>query len=149
MGRGSSLCWGAAGSGSMDIDALSKLVHFFSAKGHPIVVIFNYSTTFKCTCDDVQSAGEVLIPILKKNYKYECKVQDPDKPNLLSCIKYSGALSAAYMPFLQMAYIQKWPHKCQSWLNIRFSTEFYHNKWTQVDEYTMAMRNLHHKEWFN
>ena len=61
---------GDAGSGSMDIDALAKLVDFFSAKGHPIVVIFNYGTTFKCACEDVQTAGEVLIPILKKKFNY-------------------------------------------------------------------------------
>ena len=101
--------WGDAGSGCMDIDALAKLVDFFSAKGHPIVVIFNYGTTFKCACDDVQRAGEVLIPILKKNSMYEYKVQDPDNQNSFVMHKrfwfhVDGALSAAYMPFLQMAY---------------------------------------------
>ena len=49
----------------------SWLVDFFSAKGHPILVIFNYGTTFKGAYDDVQSAGEALIPILKKNGMYE------------------------------------------------------------------------------
>ena len=103
----------------MDIDALAKLVDFFSAKGHPIVVIFNYSTTFKCACEDVQSAGEGLIPILKKNNMYECKVQDTDNPNSFNMHKrfwfhVDGALSAAISP----NGIQKWPHKRQSWLNI-------------------------------
>ena len=54
---------GDAGPGSIDIDALAKLVDFFSAKGHPIMVIFNYGTTLKCACDDVKKAGEVLVTI--------------------------------------------------------------------------------------
>ena len=54
---------GNAGPGSIDIDALAKLVDFFSAKGHPIMVIFNYGTTLKCACDDVKKAGEVLVTI--------------------------------------------------------------------------------------
>ena len=55
---------GDAGPGSIDIEALKALVDFFSAKGHPILVIFNYGTTFKGAYDDVQAAGEALIPIL-------------------------------------------------------------------------------------
>ena len=54
---------GDAGPGSIDIDALANLVDFFSAKGHPIIVIFNYGTTLKCACDDVKKAGEVLVTI--------------------------------------------------------------------------------------
>ena len=56
---------GDAGNGTIDIKALSTLVDFFSAKGHPIIVIFNYGTTFKGAYDDVKSAGENLVPILK------------------------------------------------------------------------------------
>ena len=37
-------------SGSMDIDALMKLVDFFTDKGHPILIIFNYGTTFEGIC---------------------------------------------------------------------------------------------------
>ena len=62
---------GDAGKGTIDIKALSSLVDFFSAKGHPIIVIFNYGITFKGAYDDVKSASEALIPILKKNNMYE------------------------------------------------------------------------------
>jgi len=47
-----------AGPGSVDIEALEKLVDFFSSKGYPILVIFIYGTTFKVAYDDVKAAGE-------------------------------------------------------------------------------------------
>ena len=47
---------GDSGPGTVDIDALEKLVDFFSARGHPIVVVFNYGTTVKGACDDIKSA---------------------------------------------------------------------------------------------
>ena len=56
---------------TVDISALEKLVDFFSARGHPIVVIFNYGTTFKGSCHDVEHAGSKLVSILKKNKMYE------------------------------------------------------------------------------
>ena len=74
---------GDARPGTIDIKALATLVDFFSAKGHPIIVIFNYGTTFKGAYDDVKAAGEALLPILKKNGMYERKhhlndLSDPD-----------------------------------------------------------------------
>ena len=100
---------GDAGPGTMDIDALGKLVDFFSAKGHPIVVVFSYGTTLKGGCDDVKSAGERLVNILKNNNMYEQTLWDPDNPSKHVVRKrfwfhVDGALSAAYMPFLEMAY---------------------------------------------
>ena len=100
---------GNAGQGNIDIDALAKLVDFFSAKGHPIMVVFNYGTTFKCACNDVKRAGEVLVTILKKNNMYEWNIPDQDDPSLFIACKafwfhVDGALSAAYMPFLEMAH---------------------------------------------
>ena len=88
------------------------LVDFFSAKGHPILVIFNYGTTFKGAYDDVQTAGEALIPILKKNGMYEREhyIGDLTNPSASFIRKgfwfhVDGALGAAYAPFLQMAYV--------------------------------------------
>ena len=100
---------GGAKPGSIDIDALAKLVDFFSSKGHPIVVIFNYGTTLQGACDDVKRAGEVLITILKKNNMYEWKIPDTNDPTSFITRKkfwfhVDGALCAAYMPFLEMAY---------------------------------------------
>ena len=100
---------GDAGPGSVDIDALAKLVDFFSGKGHPIMVVFNYGTTLKGSCDDVQKAGETLVLILKQNNMYERKVHDPNDPSSFVIHKgfwfhVDGALSATYMPFLEMAH---------------------------------------------
>ena len=102
---------GDAGPGTIDIKALSTLVDFFSSKGHPIIVIFNYGTTFKGAYDDVKVAGEALVPILKKNGMYERKhylnnSSDPDTFIMRKGFWFhvDGALGAAYAPFLQMAY---------------------------------------------
>ena len=100
---------GDAGPGSIDVYALVKLVDFFSGKGHPIMVIFNYGTTFKCGYDDVETAGKILVSILKRHNMYECTVYDPNDPSSLVARKgfwfhVDGALSAAYMPFLEMAH---------------------------------------------
>ena len=100
---------GDSGPGCVDIDALVKLVHFFSSKGHPVAVVFNVGTTMKGACDDVQNAGERLVAILKKNNMYERTIHDPDNASAYSVRKgfwfhVDGALSAAYMPFHEMAY---------------------------------------------
>ena len=102
---------GDAGPGTIDIKALATLVDFFSAKGHPIIVVFNYGTTFKGAYDDVKTAGEALLPILKKNGMYERKhcLNDLSDPDAFITRKgfwfhVDGALGAAYAPFLQMAY---------------------------------------------
>ena len=100
---------GDAGPGTIDIDALEKLVDFFSARGHPIVVLFTYGTSVKGACDDVKTAGEKVVNVLKKNDMYERTLKDPSDPSKGVVRKQfwfhvDGALSAAYMPFLEMAY---------------------------------------------
>ena len=97
---------GDAGPGTVDIE---KLVEFFSSKGHPIVVVFNYGTTLKGGCDDVKTAGERLVKVLKKNNMYERRVRHPENPSRYVVRKgywfhVDGALCASYMPFLEMAY---------------------------------------------
>ena len=70
-------------------------------------MVFNYGTTVKGGCDDIKSAGERLVEVLKKNNMYERTFQDPS--NLCVVRKQfwfhvDGALGAAYMPFLEMAF---------------------------------------------
>ena len=103
---------GDDGPGTIDIEALKTLVDFFSAKGHPIIVVFSYGTTSKGAYDNVKAAGGALIPILKKNNMYEQKHYYNDKsvdPDAYIVRKgfwfhVDGALGASYAPFLQMAY---------------------------------------------
>ena len=102
---------GDAGPGSIDINALAKLVDFFSGKGHPIMVIFNYGSTFKGAYDDVKATEDALLPILKKNGMYERKLYLSKDPAVCVTRKgfwfhVDGALSSAYIPFIEMGYKQ-------------------------------------------
>lgn len=101
---------GNAGPGSIDIPSLAKLVEFFASKGYPILIIFNYGTTFKGAYDDVEAVGKALMPILQRYGLDERKVYyDPDDPSKFDIrtgywFHVDGALGAAYMPFIEMAY---------------------------------------------
>ncbi|HEY0461646.1 MAG TPA: pyridoxal-dependent decarboxylase [Pyrinomonadaceae bacterium] len=95
--------------GSINIDALAILVEFFAEKNYPILINFNYGTTFSGAYDDVEAAGKKLIPIFKKYGLFERKVPNPlnsDKLETRTGVWFhvDGALGAAYMPFIQMAY---------------------------------------------
>lgn len=100
-------------NGSIDIEALATLVEFFAAKGYPILVCFNYGTTFKGAYDDVEAAGYRLLPILVKYGLDERKVYYDDS-NLQQFdvrtgywFHVDGALGAAYMPYIEMAHKAK------------------------------------------
>ena len=99
------------GPGSIDISKLCKLVDFFTAKGYPALIIFNYGTTFKGAYDDVKKAGEQLMPILERNGMKERLIEIKDRRDgriiQHRCKGYwihvDGALGASYMPFVHMA----------------------------------------------
>ena len=103
---------GVSGPGSIDIDALYKLVKFFTEKGHPVIIVLNYGTTFKGGYDDVKKVGELLMPLLKDNNMDErhCEVVNPFTSEIIQSqrkgfwIHVDGALGASCMPFHQMAY---------------------------------------------
>ena len=105
---------GDTGPGYVDVEKLCKLVEFFAEKGYPVLIVFNYGTTFKGAYDNVQEAGEKLMPILNKHGMEErnLEITNPDTGKTITCprkgywIHVDGALGASYMPFLQMAYDQ-------------------------------------------
>ena len=99
--------------GSVDIDSLAILVEFFVKLGYPILVNFNYGTTFKGAYDDVEAAGERLIPILEKYGMYERIIRFKHRGQRTSISRngfwfhVDGALGAAYMPFIEAAHASK------------------------------------------
>ncbi|MFI6449389.1 histidine decarboxylase [Kitasatospora sp. NPDC050543] len=103
----------ADGPGEIDIDALEALVRFFAGKGHPVMVILNYGSTFKGAHDDVRRVCERLMPILEQNGLLERRVvygKDPPTGEELADIRrgfwihVDGALGAGYGPFMRMAF---------------------------------------------
>ena len=103
---------GASGPGSIDIDALYKLVDFFTDKGYPVLIILNYGTSFKGGYDDVKEVGERLIPLLKNKNMDErcCEVINPFTSKVFQghrkgyWLHVDGALGATFVPFHQMAF---------------------------------------------
>ena len=99
---------GDAGSGSIDIEVLTKFVDFFSGKGHSIIIVFNYGSTFKGAYDDVAAAEEALLPVLKKNGMYERRVVHPISEVVETrrgfWFHVDAALAGFYMPFVEMGY---------------------------------------------
>ena len=92
--------------GSIHIPALVKLVEFFALKDHPILICFNYGTTFKGAYDDVEIAIEQIVPILKKYGLYKREVEyDQGKTDIRNGFWFhvDGALGAAYMPYIEEA----------------------------------------------
>lgn len=98
---------GARGPGCIDIDALVTLVDFFAARGYPALINLNYGTTFKGAYDDVETAGTRLTEVFRKHGLLEREIDyrsGRSETRNGFWIHVDGALGAAYMPFVEMAY---------------------------------------------
>jgi histidine decarboxylase len=94
--------------GSINFEDLAKLVDFFAAKKYPILINFNYGTTWAGGYDNVGEATKILIPILKKHGMYEREVTWKDKSGVSHkktrngfWFHVDGALGAGYVPFIK------------------------------------------------
>jgi histidine decarboxylase len=90
--------------GAIDVDMLVKYASFFIEKGYPIIVNFNYGTTWTGAYDNVALAVEKLIVVLKKHRMYERTIIINGKEYRRSGFWFhvDGALGAAMVPFLKM-----------------------------------------------
>lgn len=101
--------------GGIDINALEKEASKYIEKGHPILVCFNYGTTFKGAYDNIKGSHDRLKPILEKHGLYTRKIcykPKPDEPEV--CVQRNGfwfhvdgALGAAFMPYIEKAHEQR------------------------------------------
>ncbi|MFT4272517.1 MAG: pyridoxal-dependent decarboxylase [Pantoea sp.] len=90
--------------GRVDPDRLEILVDFFASRGHPPIIVLNVGTTFQGAFDDVTVVWQRIAPILKQ--KGFCTQTDSaSRPDFW--IHIDGALGAAYLPYLEMAYQKK------------------------------------------
>ena len=87
--------------GAVDPELLSRLVNFFAANGHPPIIVLNEGTTFQGAFDDPQAVWESLYPVLKA-HGFCLKTDSDNCPDFW--IHIDGALGAAYLPYLEIAY---------------------------------------------
>ena len=104
---------GPFGPGTVDSEKLTALVSFFTGKGHPAIVVFNYGSTFKGAYDDVEKTGEAIMKEVAKQpgglyNTFEVNYDDGTKETfqrLKVWVHVDGALGASFMNFLEMAHI--------------------------------------------
>ncbi len=99
---------GLLGSGCIDINKLRLLVEFFAKKGHPILIVLNYGTTFKGAYDDISGVYRALKDIFIKYDLVNREVYFGDNNNDVDVrqgywFHIDGALGASFMPFINMA----------------------------------------------
>ncbi len=99
---------GKIGSGCIDISKLRLLVEFFAKKGHPILIVLNYGTTFKGAYDDIPGVYRALKDIFIKYNLVNREVSFGDNHDDVDVrqgywFHIDGALGASFMPFINMA----------------------------------------------
>jgi histidine decarboxylase len=87
--------------GAVNPKLLSVLVDFFTANGHPPIIVLNVGTTFQGAFDTPRVVWQHLSHVLER--RGFCFQTDGDsRPDFW--IHIDGALGAAYLPYLEMAY---------------------------------------------
>lgn len=103
-------------SGSVNVSDLEALVRFFVANGHPVVVVANLGTTWKGAYDDVAAINDMFERLgTEFPWLWERNVQyGTDQHGNPLCdqrrgfwLHVDGALGAAYLPFVEMAFNQQ------------------------------------------
>ncbi|XVS68039.1 hypothetical protein ACQPYE_18920 [Actinosynnema sp. CA-299493] len=97
---------GADGSGEIDVDKLEQLVRFFAERGHPILLLLNFGTTFKGAYDNVEKVAGRLVPIFAEHGLLERDIEfEPGRTDRRRgfWVHVDGALGAGFMPFLRIA----------------------------------------------
>ncbi|MFC6091982.1 hypothetical protein [Saccharothrix lopnurensis] len=97
---------GAEGSGEIDVEALEGLVRFFAERGHPILLLLNFGTTFKGAYDNVEKVAARLVPIFAEHGLLEREIEfEPGRIDRRRgfWVHVDGALGAGFMPFLRIA----------------------------------------------
>jgi histidine decarboxylase len=101
---------GTEGPGAVDVDKLVTLVSFFARMGHPVLIILNFGTTFKCGYDDVEEVCHRLDPVFRKYGLHDRPVKygSKDGRDLVDrrrgyWIHVDGALGGPYLPYLEKA----------------------------------------------
>ncbi len=103
-------------SGEVNVDKLRELVKFFAEKGYPVIIVLNVGSTWKGAYDDVPAVNEMLKKLGDENpelelwgHKFNYKDKDGNpftEERRRFWVHVDGALGAAYLPFLEMAYNQ-------------------------------------------
>lgn len=89
--------------GAVNPDSLCELIDFFAAKGHPPILVLTAGTTFQGAFDDVRVVWQKLSNVLER-HNFCVETTDAGRPDFW--IHIDGALGAAYLPYLEMAYEQ-------------------------------------------
>jgi histidine decarboxylase len=97
-------------SGTINVEALEKLVEFFVKEEYPVFIVLNQGSTWKGAYDDVP-AVDAMLKRLGSTYPWlwerEIAYQAGDTTVMDKrrgfWVHVDGALGAAYLPFLRMA----------------------------------------------
>lgn len=87
--------------GAVNPELLSVLVDFFAANGHPPIIVLNVGTTFQGAFDSPAVIWKSISRILKQ-WGFCVETEGDCRPDFW--IHIDGALGAAYLPYLEMAY---------------------------------------------